>query len=163
MTLAPPRSLGTPGIDRFSPAQLLRTARLFASDPALATLLDPGSAHRQWAELDSTPYLQVWLISWPLGTDTGWHDHGDAAGAFVTLRGTLREHTWSGGRPAERDLAPGAGRAFGPRHVHQVSSTGPEAALSVHVYAPRLTTMARYRLTDTGPRRTGVERAGADW
>ena len=42
MTLAPPRSLGTPGIDRFSPVQLLRTARLFASDPALATLLDPA-------------------------------------------------------------------------------------------------------------------------
>ena len=46
MPLAPSRSLGTPGIDRFSPAQLLRTAQLFASDPALATLLDPGSGHR---------------------------------------------------------------------------------------------------------------------
>ena len=163
MTLAPARTLGTPGIDRFTPAQLLRTARLFASDPALSTLLDPGSGERQWAELDSSAALQVWLIGWPAGTDTGWHDHGDAAGAFVTVQGALQEQTWSGGRLQERRLTAGAGRAFGGQHVHHVANAGTQPALSVHVYAPRLTRMARYALTPTGPRRTGVERAGADW
>ena len=43
MTLAPTRTLGSAGIDRFSPAQLLRTARLFASDPELTTLIDHQS------------------------------------------------------------------------------------------------------------------------
>jgi Cysteine dioxygenase type I len=163
MTIAPSRTIGTPGIDRFTPAQLLRTARLFASDPALPTLLDLTTGDRQWAELDSSASLQVWLIGWPAGTDTGWHDHGDAAGAFVTVQGTLQEQTWSGGRLRERGLAPGAGRAFGAQHVHHVLNAGLQPALSVHVYAPRLKRMARYALTPTGPRRTGVERAGADW
>jgi len=43
MTLAPARTLGSAGIDRFSPDQLLRTARLFASDPELTTLIDHQS------------------------------------------------------------------------------------------------------------------------
>jgi predicted metal-dependent enzyme (double-stranded beta helix superfamily) len=163
MTLAAPPTVGTPGIDRFTPAQLLRTARLFASDPALPLLLDHSSNDRQWAEIDSSATLQVWLISWPAGTNTGWHDHGDAAGAFVTVQGALQEQTWSGGRLQERRLAAGSGRAFGDHHVHHVTNAGSGTALSVHVYAPRLTRMARYALTPTGPRRTGVERAGADW
>ena len=163
MTLAPARTLGTPGIDRFTPAQLLRTARLFASDPALATLLDPASGDRQWAELDSTAALQVWLIAWPAGTDTGWHDHGDAAGAFVTVQGALQEQTWSGGRLQERRLTAGRRPRLRRQHVHHVANAGTQPALSVHVYAPRLTRMARYALTAAGPRRTGVERAGADW
>lgn len=163
MTLAPARTLGTPGIDRFTPAQLLRTARLFASDPALSTLLDPASGDRQCVELDSSAALQVWLIAWPAGTDTGWHDHGDAAGAFVTVQGALQEQTWSGGRLQERWLTAGAGRAFGGQHVHHVANAGTLPALSVHAYAPRLTRMTRYALTPSGPRRTGLERAGADW
>jgi quercetin dioxygenase-like cupin family protein len=163
MTLAAPPTVGTPGIDRFTPAQLLRTARLFASDPALPTLLDLAAGDRQWVELDSSAALQVWLIGWPAGADTGWHDHGDAAGAFVTVQGTLQEQTWSGGRLQVRRLTAGAGRAFGGHHVHHVANADTQAALSVHVYAPRLTRMARYTLTPTGPRRTGVERAGADW
>lgn len=163
MTLAPARTHGTPGIDRFTPAQLLRTARLFASDPALATLLEPASPQRQWVELDSTDYLQVWLIGWPADTDTGWHDHGDAAGAFVTVQGHLQEQTWSSRSLQARDLRAGAGRAFGASHVHHVANAGPAPALSVHVYAPRLTRMARYALTAAGPRLTGIEQAGADW
>ena len=48
MTIAPPRSLGTPGIDRFSPAQLLRGRSVFnpaPQDPATArdAAMAPGS------------------------------------------------------------------------------------------------------------------------
>ncbi len=71
MTLATSTTLGSPGIDRFSPAQLLRTARLFASDPELPSLVDHQPGERRWFELDSSPYLQIWLLSWPVGTDTG--------------------------------------------------------------------------------------------
>src|SRR4051794_41969407 len=115
MTLAPSRTIGTPGIDRFTPAQLLRTARLFASDPALPTLLDLTSGHRQWAELDSSASLQVWLIGWPAGTDTGWHDHGDAAGAFVAGQGAPPGQTPVGGGPPGGRPAARARRAlWGP-------------------------------------------------
>src|SRR5450759_1530316 len=104
MALAPAPTLGSPGIDQFSPAQLLRTARLFASDPALPSLVDPDEEESRWVELDSSPHLQIWLLSWPAGTHNEWHDHGESVGAFQVVRGTLLEQTsrrhrvgWPGG------------------------------------------------------------------
>jgi len=59
MTLTLTTTSGSPGIDRFSPAQLLRTARLFASDPACPPwwILILGSV------TGSSRYLQIWLAS----------------------------------------------------------------------------------------------------
>ena len=57
MTLAPIDTSGSPGIDRFSSAQLLRTARLFASDPEPSSVVDHQSGERRRVELDSSPYL----------------------------------------------------------------------------------------------------------
>lgn len=163
MTLAPANTSGSPGIDRFSPAQLLRTARLFASDPELPSLVDHQSGERRWVELDSSRYLQIWLLSWPAGTGTGWHDHGESAGAFLTVTGTLREVTTHGHRRIDRTLVAGEGRSFGPSHIHQVANVGLVTALSVHLHTPRLTTMTRYAATPTGLQAKGIERVGADW
>ena len=150
MALAPSHTLGSAGIDRFSPAQLLRTAHLFASDPELSNLVDHQSGERRWVELDSSPYLQIWLLSWPAGTGTRWHDHGKSAGAFLTVSGTLREQTSHGHRRIDRTLIAGQGRSFGPNHIHHVSNGGLDTAFSVHLYTPRLTTMTRSDLAPTG-------------
>jgi predicted metal-dependent enzyme (double-stranded beta helix superfamily) len=163
MTLATTHTLGSPGIDRFSPAQLLRTARLFASDPELASLVDNQSGERRWIELDSSPFLQIWLLSWPAGTETGWHDHGESAGAFLTVSGTLSEQTSHGHRRVGRTLIAGEGRSFGPAHIHNVSNAGLETALSVHLYTPRLTSMTRYAVTSTGLQVSGVDQVGVTW
>lgn len=166
MTLTTSTTLGSPGIDRFSPAQLLRTARLFASDPQLPDLVEPPSGEpgeRRWVELDSSPYLQIWLLSWPVGSETGWHDHDESAGAFLTVNGTLGEQTFHGHRRVDRTLTAGEGRSFGANHIHNVANVGLEAALSVHLYTPRLTSTTRYAVTPAGLRATGTERAGVDW
>jgi hypothetical protein len=47
--------------------------------------------------------------------------------------------------------------------VHQVTNAGPEPAVSLHVYAPRLTVMNTYAVGGAGLIRTGTERAGVDW
>jgi len=163
MTLTATHTLGSAGIDRFSPDQLLRTARLFASDPDLTTLVDHQSGERRWVELDSSPYLQIWLLSWPAGTGTGWHDHGRSAGAFLTVSGTLSEQTWHGHRRIDRTLHAGQGRSFPPDHIHNVSNVGLETALSVHLYTPRLTSMTRYAVTTAGLQEKGVDQVGANW
>jgi predicted metal-dependent enzyme (double-stranded beta helix superfamily) len=156
-------TLGSPGVDRFSPAQLLRTARLLATDPELLNLVDPGSGERHWVELDSSPYLQVWLLSWPAGTHTGWHDHGDSAGAFLTVSGVLREQTAQGHSRKDRTVFAGDGRSFGTRHVHHVANVGVEAAVSLHLYTPRLTTMTQYDEGPAGLQVRTVERVGVNW
>jgi quercetin dioxygenase-like cupin family protein len=163
MSIAPSNTLGTAGIDRFSPAQLLRTARLFASDPELSNLVDHQSGDRRWVELDSSPYLQIWLLSWPAGTRTRWHDHGESAGAFLTVSGTLREQTSHGHRRIDRTLIAGQGRSFGPNHIHQVSNVGLETAFSVHLYTPPVTTMTRHDVTPTGLQIKGIDRVGVNW
>ncbi|MGY1601318.1 cysteine dioxygenase [Geodermatophilus sp. SYSU D00815] len=116
-------------------------------------------------ELDDA---QIWLLSWLPGQGTPLHDHGDSAGAFAVARGTLTEKvvaTGGPGRPRETDTGLPAGRVryFGPRYVHQVTNRHAEPAVSVHVYAPRLTLMNTYRIADDGLVRTGTERAGVDW
>ena len=123
--------------------------------------LDP-SLH---AELDDA---QIWLLTWLPGQGTPLHDHGSSAGAFAVARGTLTERvvaTGGPGRPrgTERDLPAGRVRFFGPHYVHQVTNQDAEPAVSVHVYAPRLTVMHTYRVDDDGLIRTGTERAGVDW
>jgi hypothetical protein len=154
---------GTPGVNRFTRSQLLRTARLFATDPDLAHLVDLGSTERQWHRLDATDHLEIWLLGWPARTTTGWHDHGDSEGAFLTVRGALTETTWSRGEFHDRELGAGEGRSFGVRHVHEVSNLGSLPALSVHVYSPALTRMTRYAVVGDQLEATGVKRAGADW
>ena len=154
---------GTPGVNRFTRSQLLRTARLFATDPDLHRLVDLDAPERQWRRLDATAHLAIWLIAWPARSTTGWHDHDVSEGAFLTVRGTLTETAWSGGAFHDRDLAAGEGRSFGANHVHEVSNLGSLPALSVHVYSPALTRLTRYAVVDDRLERTGVERAGESW
>jgi len=163
MALIPAPTLGSSGADQLSPAQLLRTARLFASDPALRTLVEPADEESRWVELDSGPYLGVWLLSWPTGTHNGWHDHGESAGAFQVVSGTLLEQTSHRHRREFRTIIAGEGRSFGPSHIHNLANVRVGTALSVHVYAPRLTTAARYAITPTGLQSRAVEQVGVDW
>jgi len=154
---------GTPGVNRFTRSQLLRTARLFASDPHLRDLVDLASTERTWHRLDATAHLEIWVLAWPVGSSTGWHDHLESEGAFLTVEGELAEQSWSGGQTHGRLLSQGEGRSFGPHHVHAVTNLGDRPALSVHVYSPKLDGMTRYALLDGTLHRTGIERAGAQW
>ncbi len=48
---------------------------------------------RRWYErlFQATDY-DIWVISWLPGQNTGFHDHGESAGAFVVATGVLEEH-----------------------------------------------------------------------
>ena len=142
---------------------LLQTLRDLAADPDLPSLIEPDPVERRWVEVDATADLQLWLISWPPGTGTGWHDHGAAAaGAFATVSGRLTEYTWHSGRYV-RTLGPGQDRTFPAGHIHDVRNLARTPALSLHAYAPRLTSMTRYHLQDGRLRLTSVEAAGEEW
>jgi hypothetical protein len=142
---------------------LLEILREYSLEECLADRLDLTCPERQWLRLEATDDFELWLISWPAGAGTGWHDHGAASGAFTTLRGSLTEYTWDGVLHA-RTLNAGAGRAFGSSHVHDVSNESDWAsALSLHAYTPRLTAMTRYELVRGHLEVTGVERAGGTW
>ena len=142
---------------------LLEVLRDYSHDESLADRLDPTLPARQRLCLDASDDVELWLISWPPGTGTGWHDHGAASGAFVVLRGTLTEYTWDGVNRA-RTLNHGAGRAFRSNHVHDVANqTDGAPALSLHAYTPRLVAMTTYELVRGHLEVIGVERSGGHW
>jgi len=141
---------------------LLQILRDFARDPGLVELIEPHATERQWSKLLVVEHVELWLISWPPGTGTGWHDHGTARGAFTTLQGRLTEHSWDG-RVQRRWLAEGDAWAFPSGHIHDVRNEGSRPALSLHAYSPRLATMTRYHFNGGLPNATGVEQAGGQW
>ncbi|RAG84713.1 cysteine dioxygenase [Streptacidiphilus pinicola] len=141
------------------PAALLAFAHAAAADPEVLARLPLHPSERTWVRLEGPGGSEAWIIGWPPGTDTGWHDHGGSSGAFVTADGELRELSLamplptSGWRSLEledgvdrqRALPAGRGRAFGPHHVHQVGNpSASRHAVSVHVYHPPLPRLRRY-------------------
>ncbi|MFI1160907.1 cysteine dioxygenase [Streptomyces sioyaensis] len=155
-----------------SAAELLDFVRRSAADPALIASLPLDPEGRTWIRLDGPGGSEAWLIGWPPGTGTGWHDHGGSHGAFAAASGELAEQSLAAPLPTEgwttlelaegvdreRTLGDGRGRAFGPHHVHQVLNTSQDThAVSVHAYYPPLPLMRRYSRTGAVLRVEAVE------
>ena len=85
-----------------------------AADAARVRALPLDPEGRTWTRLDGPGGAEAWLIGWPPGAETGWHDHGGSYGVFVTAAGELTEHSL-GRAAARRGLAlAGTGRRPGP-------------------------------------------------
>src|SRR3954454_5202717 len=138
---------------------LLDTLRARAGDRALLEQLGDHPTDRSWMRLHSSDDLELWLIAWPPGSATDWHDHGAAAGACAVLRGSLVEHQWRGGLQLN-PLRAGDARTFDAGHIHDVRNDGATPALSLHAYSPRLEIMTRYRFRGDRVEVLGVEKAG---
>ncbi|WP_055628042.1 cysteine dioxygenase [Streptomyces hirsutus] len=175
----PTAASGTASLAAAGPSQadLLDFVRRVAADAELVASLPLDPEGRTWVRLDGPAGSEAWLIGWPPGTGTGWHDHGESLGAFMTASGELKENSLSVRLPTdgwktlelndgvdrERRLAAGQGRAFGRHHVHEVLNQSPERhAVSVHAYHPPLPLMRRYSRTGPTLRLEQVERP-ADW
>lgn len=156
-----------------TPAELLDFVRRTTADADLISSLPLDPEGRTWLRLDGPGGSEAWLISWPPGTGTGWHDHGGSHGAFATASGALKEDSLAARLPTEgwktlelaegvdreRLLTGGEGRAFGRHHVHEVrNESETEHAVSVHAYYPPLPLIRRYSRTGALLRLEQVER-----
>jgi predicted metal-dependent enzyme (double-stranded beta helix superfamily) len=106
--------------------------------------------------LVATESFEAWAIAWPPGGSIELHDHGDSAGAVTVVQGELHETTVAvsahgGVETRATALPPGASTAFSAGHIHDIANLGDVAAVSVHVYAPRLTTMTYYEIKGDRP------------
>ncbi|MEP9393411.1 MULTISPECIES: cupin domain-containing protein [Gordonia] len=171
---------------RLRPADLLRITDQGVADVIdgrydhlLPESWDP--VERWSTRLESDDDLDLWLISWTPDRSTDLHDHAGSLGALTVLSGDLREYRWTGHDLALRILTAGDQAAFPLGWVHDVQhhdstpprrdlldadSRGDDTAidvhpgptLSVHAYAPPLTAMSFYEVTESGSlRRTRTE------
>lgn len=158
-------------------AELLDFVRRTAADAELIASLPLDPEGRTWVRLDGPGGSEAWLIGWPPGTGTGWHDHAESVGAFVTAAGELKENALAARLPTdgwktleltdgvdrERRLSAGKGRSFGRHHVHEVlNESSDRHAVSVHAYYPPLPRIRRYSRSGQILRLEQVERP-EDW
>nr|WP_171399888.1 cysteine dioxygenase [Streptomyces asoensis] len=158
-------------------ADLLDFVRRTAADAELIASLPLDPEGRTWVRLEGPGGSEAWLIGWPPGTGTGWHDHADSVGAFLIAQGELKEYSLAARLPTdgwktleltddvdrERTLPAGRGRSFGRHHVHEVLNRSTEEhAVSVHAYYPPLPRIRRYSRTGHVLRLEQVERP-EDW
>ncbi|MEW2622340.1 cysteine dioxygenase [Streptomyces sp. NPDC048106] len=178
-TLSSPSTASTPRRTGSAPAQadLLEFARRTAADAGLLASLPLDPEGRTWVRLEGPGGSEAWLIGWPPGTGTGWHDHAESVGAFVTASGELKENSLAARLPTdgwktleltdgvdrERRLPAGQGRAFGRHHVHEVLNESPDRhAISVHAYYPPLPRIRHYSRSGQVLRLEQIERP-EDW
>src|SRR6185437_1906925 len=123
------------------------------------------AGHRWYCRLEEASGYEVWLLSWLPGQQTGFHDHGEARGAFAVAEGELLESTARPGETAvtSRVIKAGVRRSFGPAYLHDVRNSSGRPAVSVHAYSPPLALMGRYEMTASGLTLAATETADADW
>ncbi len=99
---------------------------------------------RAFVRLLEAPSYEAWLIAWgPMGA-LDLHDHGGSVGAIHVVRGELIEtYTDRDERHPLRSRALRGGQEVlvPASRVHEVWNAGPDVALSVHVYSPRVMSM----------------------
>ncbi|MEU0624096.1 cysteine dioxygenase [Streptomyces rubiginosohelvolus] len=155
-------SSSSPAVAAPTITELLDFVQRTSRNEALIASLPLDPEGRTWIRLDGPGGSEAWLIGWPPGTGTGWHDHADSIGAFTTAAGALKEHSLAVRLPTDgwktleltdgvdrsRELAAGQGRAFGQNHVHEVLNESEDVhAVSVHAYYPPLPRIRRFSRT----------------
>ena len=98
-----------------------------------------------------TADIEVWLIHWEDGHDTGFHDHDRSAGTVVVVEGAVREDRLVvGGPPSTKVVRAGKSFSFEAADIHRVTHVEGGPAVTIHAYSPPLHAMGAYDVTDEG-------------
>jgi Cysteine dioxygenase type I len=122
-----------------------------AARPAVwRPLVTIDAESRRFEQLWRDEHIDVWVISWMQGHDTGFHAHDVSRGAVAVVAGTLvEERLVLGGPPLERRHPAGAAFDFDASHVHRMRQEG-GSAVSIHAYSPPLWRMGTYAVAPDG-------------
>jgi Cysteine dioxygenase type I len=135
--------------------------RIAADRAAWRPLVNLDVKHRHFAQLWRGDHLDVWVISWMNGHDTGYHDHDLSRGAVAIAEGELvEERLVIGAAPRRRGYRAGETFEFDASHVHRMRQTSGGPAVSIHAYSPPLWRMGTYAIEPDGTlRRTSISYA----
>ena len=114
-------------------------SRLAADESAWGPHVRHDADQRGVSLLMRDEQVEVWVLSWLPGQDTGYHDHGGSAAAIRVTRGQIVEERLTlAGPPKGHTLAEGAIGVVPALHIHRVHHSGAEPAVSIHAYSPPL-------------------------
>lgn len=137
------------GLDRLALRELV--SRIAANPDQWRPLVRFDGADRHFEELRRDDAVDIWVISWANGNDTGFHDHDISQGAVAVVEGELIEERLAlAGTPRELHHSAGAVFDFDASHVHRMSQHTDTRAVSIHAYSPPLSRMGAYTLEPDG-------------
>jgi quercetin dioxygenase-like cupin family protein len=94
--------------------------------------------------------VELYLVCWMPGHDTGFHDHDHSAAAITVLSGEITEERLSLGGAVSRELGEGATVEIAKEAIHRVRHSGSEPAVTLHAYSPPLSRVGTYEFADDG-------------
>jgi len=114
-----------------------------------------SAEEREYTQLYRDPNVDIWLICWAAGQDTGYHDHDRSQGGVIVCEGALFEdyfHRDDDGWIREQTNRHEAGGAFDfdATYIHGVRHAAGEPAVSIHCYSPALWRMGHYQMDEGG-------------
>jgi predicted metal-dependent enzyme (double-stranded beta helix superfamily) len=125
--------------------------RLAAEPPRWRPLVRHDGAERHFEQLWRDDHVDVWVISWASGNDTGFHDHDVSRGAVAVVEGEIvEERLVLGGAPRRLRHRAGEIFDFDAAHVHRMHHEGRTPAVSIHAYSPPLWRMGSYAVGPDG-------------
>ncbi|MBV9194390.1 MAG: cysteine dioxygenase family protein [Solirubrobacterales bacterium] len=126
-------------------------AGLAAEPQRWRSLVRHDGAARHFEQLWRDDHVDVWVISWANGGDTGFHDHDVSRGAVAVVQGeVVEERLVLGGSPQTVRHRAGQTFDFDAAHVHRMRHDSDEPAVSIHAYSPPLWRMGSYGVGGDG-------------
>jgi predicted metal-dependent enzyme (double-stranded beta helix superfamily) len=126
-------------------------AGLAAAPEGWSHLVRHDPAQRVFECLRLDDQVEIWLICWMPGHDTGFHDHDLSSGAVVVAQGAVvEERLRLGGAPSVERYTPGDVFDFSPVDIHRVTHAGTTPATTLHAYSPPLRRLGAYLIAPEG-------------
>ncbi len=139
------------------PARVLDAAELRAlvdelreQLPAWRDAVRHDPAERQYARVLATDEVEVWIVAWMDGHDTGFHDHDDSAAAIAVVEGAVVDERLALGTPIATRHGAGAIFTVAAAAIHRVHHSGNVPALTLHAYSPPLARVGTYEVAASG-------------
>jgi predicted metal-dependent enzyme (double-stranded beta helix superfamily) len=132
--------------------ELRRLVTQIAADPRQwHPLVRHGTVDRAFEQLWRDEHVDVWVITWTNGNDTGFHDHDVSRGAVAVVEGeVIEERLALDGAPRVLRHRAGDVFDFDASHVHRMRQDQNAPAVSIHAYSPPLWRMGAYAVAADG-------------
>jgi predicted metal-dependent enzyme (double-stranded beta helix superfamily) len=123
-----------------------------AADPGQwRPLVRSDTPERHFEQLWRDDHVDIWVITWASGNDTGFHDHDVSRGAVAVVQGEIiEERLVVGGAPRQLRHCAGETFDFDASHVHRMRHEAATLAVSIHAYSPPLWRMGAYEVAADG-------------
>jgi quercetin dioxygenase-like cupin family protein len=113
-------------------------------------LINHDSEERTYELLHRDADVEIYLVCWMPGHDTGFHDHDDSAAAITVIDGAIVEERLAITGAVRHTLSDGDTVTIAREAIHRVRHAGTGPATTLHAYSPPLQRVGTYQVADDG-------------